>query len=87
MLFNGHCFSGWASRAYFSDNGSTAIEIAIKMAFRKFSLDHGIHMESAYDSAGKKMDFRVCCFMLSTFIPHFMLVFKLIVIGVIFECL
>ncbi|KAJ1267930.1 hypothetical protein BS78_07G096500 [Paspalum vaginatum] len=33
---------GWASRVYYSDNGSTAIEIALKMAFRKFSLDHGI---------------------------------------------
>ncbi|EOY31725.1 Adenosylmethionine-8-amino-7-oxononanoate transaminases [Theobroma cacao] len=33
---------GWASRVYFSDNGSTAIEIALKMAFRKFSSDHGI---------------------------------------------
>ncbi|KAM0931081.1 hypothetical protein ACQ4PT_000574 [Festuca glaucescens] len=32
----------WASRVYYSDNGSTAIEIALKMAFRKFSLDHGI---------------------------------------------
>ncbi|TYK09496.1 bifunctional dethiobiotin synthetase/7,8-diamino-pelargonic acid aminotransferase [Cucumis melo var. makuwa] len=32
----------WASRVYFSDNGSTAIEIALKMAFRKFSIDHGI---------------------------------------------
>lgn len=33
---------GWASRAYFSDNGSTAIEIALKMAFRKFSFDHDV---------------------------------------------
>ncbi|MCL7025998.1 hypothetical protein MKW94_014108 [Papaver nudicaule] len=33
---------GWASRTFFSDNGSTAIEIALKMAFRKFSSDHGI---------------------------------------------
>ncbi|KAK4257669.1 hypothetical protein QN277_007230 [Acacia crassicarpa] len=33
---------GWASRVYFSDNGSTAIEIALKMAFRKFSVDHGL---------------------------------------------
>lgn len=33
---------GWASRVYFSDNGSTAIEVALKMAFRKFSSDHGI---------------------------------------------
>lgn len=34
--------AGWASRVYFSDNGSTAIEVALKMAFRKFSSDHGI---------------------------------------------
>lgn len=36
---------GWATRAYFSDNGSTAVEIALKMAFRKFSFDHGIHLD------------------------------------------
>ncbi|XVF34248.1 hypothetical protein REPUB_Repub18cG0043300 [Reevesia pubescens] len=36
---------GWASRVFFSDNGSTAIEIALKMAFRKFSSDHGIFLE------------------------------------------
>ncbi|KAK4759822.1 hypothetical protein SAY87_022953 [Trapa incisa] len=33
---------GWASRVYFSENGSTAIEIALKMAFRRFAVDHGI---------------------------------------------
>ncbi|XP_077238285.1 adenosylmethionine-8-amino-7-oxononanoate transaminase [Tasmannia lanceolata] len=37
---------GWASRTFFSDNGSTAIEIALKMAFRKFSFDHGILVDS-----------------------------------------
>ncbi|KAI3904661.1 hypothetical protein MKW98_014841 [Papaver atlanticum] len=36
---------GWASRTFFSDNGSTAIEIALKMAFRKFSSDHGILLD------------------------------------------
>lgn len=36
---------GWASRAFFSDNGSTAIEIALKMAFRKFLFDHGMLMD------------------------------------------
>ncbi|KAL4340396.1 hypothetical protein GQ457_08G002330 [Hibiscus cannabinus] len=36
---------GWATRVYFSDNGSTAIEIALKMAFRKFSSDHVIFPE------------------------------------------
>lgn len=30
---------GWASRVYFSDNGSTAIEIALKMAFRKYYIE------------------------------------------------
>ncbi|WCJ42382.1 adenosylmethionine-8-amino-7-oxononanoate transaminase [Euphorbia peplus] len=39
---------GWASRVYFSDNGSTAIEIAIKMAFRKYVLDSGMLLE--YDT-------------------------------------
>ncbi|XP_050217173.1 bifunctional dethiobiotin synthetase/7,8-diamino-pelargonic acid aminotransferase, mitochondrial [Mercurialis annua] len=39
---------GWASRTYFSDNGSTAIEIALKMAFRKFSSDNGFVLD--YDS-------------------------------------
>lgn len=38
--------AGWASRAYYSDNGSTAVEIALKMAFRKFSFDHGIAVDS-----------------------------------------
>ncbi|XP_013733073.1 bifunctional dethiobiotin synthetase/7,8-diamino-pelargonic acid aminotransferase, mitochondrial [Brassica napus] len=36
---------GWASRVYFSDNGSTAIEIALKMAFRKFCVDHETLLE------------------------------------------
>ncbi|KAK7388482.1 hypothetical protein VNO78_23298 [Psophocarpus tetragonolobus] len=40
---------GWASRTYFSDNGSTAIEIALKMAFRKFSVDHGLIMNCHED--------------------------------------
>ncbi|XP_078433990.1 adenosylmethionine-8-amino-7-oxononanoate transaminase isoform X2 [Wolffia australiana] len=45
---------GWASRVFFSDNGSTAIEIALKMGFRKFLADSGIH-----DTIAKNMDFRV----------------------------
>ncbi|KAF7154301.1 hypothetical protein RHSIM_Rhsim01G0006800 [Rhododendron simsii] len=36
---------GWASRTFFSDNGSTAIEIALKMAFRKFLFDHGMLLD------------------------------------------
>lgn len=44
-LLLGGVGKGWASRVYFSDNGSTAIEIALKMAFRKFCSDHGIFIE------------------------------------------
>ncbi|MFS7918184.1 putative dethiobiotin synthase, Adenosylmethionine--8-amino-7-oxononanoate transaminase [Helianthus anomalus] len=36
---------GWASRVFFSDNGSTAIEIALKMAFRKFLADNKLLMD------------------------------------------
>jgi dethiobiotin synthetase/adenosylmethionine--8-amino-7-oxononanoate aminotransferase len=32
--------SGWAARVFYSDNGSTAIEVALKMAFRKYMADH-----------------------------------------------
>ncbi|XP_048133501.1 bifunctional dethiobiotin synthetase/7,8-diamino-pelargonic acid aminotransferase, mitochondrial isoform X2 [Rhodamnia argentea] len=45
---------GWASRVYFSDNGSTAIEIALKMAFRKFSVDVGILSENSIGDASEK---------------------------------
>ncbi|GLJ26997.1 hypothetical protein SUGI_0528990 [Cryptomeria japonica] len=44
---------GWASRVYFSDNGSTAIEIALKMAFRKFAFDHGFISELYNGDLGK----------------------------------
>ncbi|KAG0624900.1 hypothetical protein M758_2G012400 [Ceratodon purpureus] len=33
---------GWAERVFFSDNGATSIEVAIKMAFRKYIVDHGL---------------------------------------------
>jgi len=32
--------SGWASRTFFSDDGSTAIEVGIKMAMKKYAKDH-----------------------------------------------
>ncbi|GKE04394.1 bifunctional dethiobiotin synthetase/7,8-diamino-pelargonic acid aminotransferase, mitochondrial, partial [Tanacetum coccineum] len=41
---------GWASRAYFSDNGSTAIEIALKMAFRKFLVDNELLLNIPQDN-------------------------------------
>ncbi|RWR91385.1 bifunctional dethiobiotin synthetase/7,8-diamino-pelargonic acid aminotransferase, mitochondrial [Cinnamomum micranthum f. kanehirae] len=51
---------GWASRTYFSDNGSTAIEIALKMAFRKFSVDHGILLDPSKENlAEKRIEFKV----------------------------
>lgn len=43
---------GWASRVYFSDDGSTAVEVAIKMAFRKYVKDHGLDY-SAFVPTGK----------------------------------
>lgn len=47
-------FADWASRTYFSDNGSTAIEIALKMAFRKYSHDNGILLEPLEDNSAEK---------------------------------
>lgn len=39
--------AGWADRVYYSDNGSTAVEIAIKMAFRKYLHDHNLLNKSS----------------------------------------
>ncbi|KAL4182127.1 hypothetical protein AMTRI_Chr12g274370 [Amborella trichopoda] len=41
---------GWASRVFFSDNGSTSIEISLKMAFRKFASDHALFCPSQLKS-------------------------------------
>jgi hypothetical protein len=35
------------------DDGSTAIEVAIKMAFRKFSVDHGM-TDADFSSVGTR---------------------------------
>eukprot|EP00873_Tetraselmis_striata_P013035 jgi/Tetstr1/433299/TSEL_022586.t1 len=32
--------AGWAARVFYSDNGSTALEVAVKMALRKYIMDH-----------------------------------------------
>lgn len=34
--------AGWASRAFFSDDGSTGMEVALKMALRAYSARHGV---------------------------------------------
>ncbi|CCI42483.1 unnamed protein product [Albugo candida] len=39
--------NGWASRVFFSDNGSTAVEVALKMAFRKYITDQNGEYEDA----------------------------------------
>ena len=42
---------GWASRVFYSDNGSTATEIGIKMAFRKFYVDAGFMSKDGHQRA------------------------------------
>ncbi|EAU85590.2 onanonoxo-7-onima-8-eninoihtemlysoneda [Coprinopsis cinerea okayama7 len=37
---------GWASRVFFSDNGSTGMEVAIKMALRAWSIRNGAELTS-----------------------------------------
>lgn len=36
---------GWASRAFFSDDGSTAVEVGLKMAFGKYKMDLAKHLK------------------------------------------
>jgi len=54
MFYHAKICAGWASRVYFSDNGSTAIEIALKMAFRKFSVEHGLIPDCHDDATNER---------------------------------
>lgn len=38
---------GWASKAFFSDDGSTAMEVALKMALRAYSSSYGDTLDAA----------------------------------------
>ncbi|CAI0555883.1 unnamed protein product [Linum tenue] len=49
---------GWAARSYFSDNGSTAIEIALKMAFRKFCNENDV-LPVRSNTGGRCFDLKV----------------------------
>ncbi|KAL9224591.1 hypothetical protein vseg_000611 [Gypsophila vaccaria] len=50
---------GWASRTFFSDNGSTAVEVALKMAFRKFLHDHETVVDISDQNSKQSVEFRV----------------------------
>jgi dethiobiotin synthetase/adenosylmethionine--8-amino-7-oxononanoate aminotransferase len=41
-LVQGPLGRGWASRCFFSDDGSTGVEVALKAAMRRFALDRGM---------------------------------------------
>ncbi|XP_074273689.1 bifunctional dethiobiotin synthetase/7,8-diamino-pelargonic acid aminotransferase, mitochondrial [Silene latifolia] len=50
---------GWAARTFFSDNGSTAVEVALKMAFRKFLHDHEKVVDFSDQKSEQSIEFRV----------------------------
>lgn len=45
----------WASRAFFSDDGSTAVEVALKMAFRKYAVDQGLVFDGKFSNGNDVM--------------------------------
>lgn len=60
--------AGWASRVYFSDNGSTAIEIALKMAFRKFLVDNELLLDLPQDDTlERSIELKVSLFTFSLY--------------------
>mmetsp|Transcript_37594 Transcript_37594/g.88864 ORF Transcript_37594/g.88864 Transcript_37594/m.88864 type:complete len:839 (+) Transcript_37594:57-2573(+) len=46
---------GWATRVFFSDDGSTAVEVGLKMAFRKYMSDKGLLAKSEEELAGLRL--------------------------------
>lgn len=66
-LFMSH-YIGWASRTFYSDNGSTAIEIALKMAFRKFLVNNEMHVNSGKGISSERcIELRVGSIVFSTY--------------------
>ncbi|EPQ31140.1 uncharacterized protein PFL1_01329 [Pseudozyma flocculosa PF-1] len=50
-----HPGAGWASRAFFSDNGSTGMEVAIKMAIQSSLVRYSVDRPSS-EAAGKRAE-------------------------------
>jgi len=51
---------GWANRVFFSDDGSTAMEIAIKMGMKKFCSDRGIDIMNVGKPGSTVRSLSVC---------------------------
>ena len=47
--------AGWASRVFFSDNGSTAVEVGVKMALRKYLAGKGVDRPERVEGGSGKL--------------------------------